>query len=74
MHGPIAEYTADRISEGVNEEINSLLTVGEAARLLQVHVNTVRRWSNLGILKSYRVGSRSDRRFHKEDIIKLLME
>ena len=53
---------------------NSTLTVTDAARLLHIHVNTVRRWSNLGMIKSYRIGPRRDRRFWKEDITALLVE
>ncbi len=53
---------------------NSTLTVTEAAHLLHIHVNTVRRWSNLGMIKSYRIGPRRDRRFWKEDITALLVE
>ena len=45
-----------------------MLTTGEAARLLGIHVNTVRRWNAKGILKSYRIGPRGDRRFRREDI------
>jgi excisionase family DNA binding protein len=45
-----------------------MLTTSDVARLLSVHINTVRRWSNQRILKSYRIGSRGDRRFKKEDI------
>lgn len=48
--------------------IDPMLTTSEVARLLSVHINTVRRWSNQGILKAYRIGSRGDRRFKKEDI------
>ena len=51
-----------------NNHIDSMLTTSEVARILSVHINTVRRWSNQGILKSYRIGSRGDRRFRKEDI------
>jgi len=47
---------------------NGLLTARQAARLLNVHVNTVRRWSDRGLLKAYRIGPRGDRRFSKEDI------
>ena len=46
----------------------NLLTVGQVARLLHIHPNTVRRLSQKGILESYRIGSRGDRRFRKEDI------
>jgi excisionase family DNA binding protein len=51
-----------------NNDIDPMLTTSEVARILSVHINTVRRWSNQGILKSYRIGSRGDRRFKKEDI------
>ena len=46
----------------------NLLTVGQVARLLHIHPNTVRRWSNKGILESYRISKRGDRRFKKEDV------
>jgi len=54
--------------ERYNNDINPMLTTSEVARILNVHINTVRRWSKQGILKSYRIGSRGDRRFKKEDI------
>ena len=53
---------------------NALLTTSEASRLLHVHINTVRRWSNRGIVKAYRIGPRGDRRFRKEDVARLLTE
>lgn len=51
-----------------------MLTIGDVAQLLGLHVNTVRHWSNEGILKSYRIGPRSDRRFRREDIDSFLKE
>ena len=51
-----------------DEEISPMLTTNDVARLLNVHINTVRRWSNEGILKAYRIGSRGDRRFERRDI------
>ncbi len=57
----------------VNEdEIGPMLTTSEVAQLLNVHINTVRRWSNQGTLKAYRIGSRGDRRFKKEDVASFL--
>lgn len=50
----------------------SMLTSSEAALLLSIHVNTLRRWSNLGFLPVYRIGSRRDRRFKREDINNLV--
>lgn len=51
-----------------NRDIAPMLTASDVARLLNVHLNTVRRWSNQGVLKAYRIGSRGDRRFKQEDI------
>ena len=51
-----------------------MLTTGEVAQLLGVHVNTVRHWNKKGILKSYRIGFRGDRRFRREDIDSFLNE
>ena len=51
-----------------NQFPDRLLTVREVADLLHVHTNTARRWSDLGLIKSYRVGPRGDRRFRAEDL------
>ena len=56
------------------KEMGEMLTVNDVARLLSVHINTVRRWSNQGILKAYRIGSRGDRRFRQEDITSFLSQ
>ena len=57
-----------------HNNIDGMLTISEVAQLLNVHINTVRRWSNHGILKSYRIGSRGDRRFRQEDIDGFLIQ
>ena len=57
-----------------HEEIDPMLTTSEVARLLNVHINTVRRWSNQGVLRTYRIGARGDRRFHREDITNFLSQ
>lgn len=49
-----------------------MLMTRDVAQLLGVHVNTVRRWSKKGILRSYRISSRGDRRFRREDIERFL--
>ncbi|MBA7590524.1 hypothetical protein ES708_32648 [subsurface metagenome] len=53
-------------------KIESMFTTAEVSRLLNVHPNTLRRWSNKGIIKTYRIGSRADRRFWKDDIDRFL--
>ncbi len=47
---------------------SEMLTTAEAARLLHVHPNTIRQWSNKGLLHAYRLGTRGDRRFKREEI------
>ena len=46
----------------------NMLTASELASLLNVHINTVRRWSNNGVLQVYRIGPRGDRRFLRDDV------
>lgn len=55
-------------------EIMPMLTVKDVSRLLHIHVNTVRRWSDKNIIRAYRITSRGDRRFRQEDIARFLAE
>ena len=57
-----------------SDEIKPMLTVKDVAHLLHIHVNTARRWSDQGIIKSYRITRRGDRRFRREDILLYLAE
>ena len=56
------------------EENNPMFTTREVARLLNVHINTIRRWSNSGMLRAYRIGARGDRRFERADVLDLLFK
>jgi excisionase family DNA binding protein len=49
-----------------------MLTVSEVAKVLHVHPNTVRNWSDNGLLRAYRLGYRGDRRFSRREIEKFL--
>ena len=51
-----------------------MLNVGEACQILNVHENTLRRWSDQGVIKAYRIGPRGDRRFRRDDVAALLVE
>ena len=54
------------------QEISDMLTIREVARLLHVHPNTLRRWSNDGIVRAYRINTRGDRRYKREEIVRFL--
>lgn len=45
------------------------LTIAEAAELLQVSQTSLRRWTNNGKLRCFRVGGRHERRFLREDLL-----
>jgi excisionase family DNA binding protein len=51
-----------------------MLTIREVARLFHIHPNTLRRWSSDGRIKAYRINSRGDRRFRREEIARFLAE
>jgi excisionase family DNA binding protein len=55
-----------------NKEIPELLSLKEASEILKCHPNTLRQWDKKGILVAVRFGERKDRRYRKEDILKLL--
>ena len=51
---------------------DNMMTVTEVSRILHVHPNTLRRWSDKGIIKSYCITPRGDRRFISRDIDQFL--
>lgn len=53
------------------KSLPELLTLAEAAEVLKVHPNILRKWDRKGVLKAVRFGQRGDRRYRQEDIIKL---
>jgi diguanylate cyclase (GGDEF)-like protein/excisionase family DNA binding protein len=51
---------------------DATLSVATAARVLGVHPNTIRAWSDLGRLRYYRINDRGDRRYRMSDLQRLL--
>ncbi len=51
---------------------DSTLSAREVAYFLNIHVDTVRRWSDQGVLKSFCIGPRGDRRFRREEVLTFL--
>ena len=58
----------------VNSEVAPLLTVTEAARLLHVHPNTLRNWSDQDVIRTFRINSRGDRKYRRFDIYQFISE
>jgi excisionase family DNA binding protein len=50
------------------EDKNVMFSVADVATILNVHANTVRKWSDEGRIKSCRVGARGDRGFTPDDL------
>lgn len=51
--------------------MKNLLSIQDAANLLGVHPETLRRWDNDGKLKAVKVGDRGDRWYKQEDLLKI---
>jgi excisionase family DNA binding protein len=58
----------------VSEMNEKMLTVKEVAELLNIHPNTLRRWSEQGRITTYKINPRGDRRYKRSDIDKFLIE
>ena len=57
-----------------NDQLEAMLTARQVADFLQVSISTVRRWSDRGMLQFYRIGSRGDRRYRRDDVMRFLHE
>ena len=69
----IAIFMEYIVRQTVKEKpLEMMLTTRQVADFLQVSVCTVRRWSDKGLLKFYRIGSRGDRRYRREDVLRFL--
>lgn len=66
-------YMMNRKENKLNKSLN-ILTLKQACEILNCHSNTLRNWDNQGILKAIRFGKRGDRRYKKEDILKIILK
>lgn len=51
-----------------NKELPELLTIKQAAQMINVHPNTLRNWEKEGKIHAIRIGTRRDRRYPKQVI------
>ena len=70
----IACVKGDNYVMEIGNLTDNMLTVNEVAKVLHVHPNTLRRWADKGIIKSYCISSRGDRRFMSKDINQFLTQ
>lgn len=54
------------------QKTTKLLRIKEAAEILGLNPETLRRWDNAGKLKAVRIGQRKDRRYRLEDLTKII--
>lgn len=59
--------------EKVTPSEGQLISIGEAKRLLGVHIDTLRKWDKTGRLKAVRIGDKKGwRRYRLSDIERIL--
>ena len=54
------------------KKLQKLLKIREAAEILSVNPETLRRWDRSGKLKAVIISKRGDRRYKEEDIKKIM--
>ena len=62
------------MDETLAQAPTALLTITDAATLLNVSKATIRRWTNEGRLACSRIGARGERRFHMADLLELIQQ
>ena len=55
-----------------NSKETKLISLREAARILGVNPQTLRRWDDANKLKAVRVGDRKDRKYKLSDLVEIL--
>lgn len=71
-----AMYTPQDSEKRIHKDkaVGPMLPIGQACRLLNVHANTLRRWSAKGLIREYRIGPGKHRRFRADEITALILE
>ena len=64
--------SSNKSTNTTSGELPEILTLRQACEVLNCHPNTLRQWDRKGILIAIRFGERKDRRYKRDDILKLL--
>lgn len=56
------------------KNLPDILTMSQACEVLNVHPNTLRKWDSEGTLVAVRFGKRGDRRYKREDVLKMISD
>jgi excisionase family DNA binding protein len=68
----VSDFREDLKNVLLEKELDRMLSITEAAELLGVSCTSLRRYSNEGKIKTYRIGSGRHRRFRKRDVLEYL--
>jgi excisionase family DNA binding protein len=68
----VSDFREDLKNVLLEKELDRMLTITEAAEILGVSCTSLRRYSNEGKIKTYRIGSGRHRRFRKRDVLEYL--
>lgn len=63
----------ERTHRSTATDICPMLTIKQVSQLMHVHPNTVRRWTEEGMITAYRITPRGDRRFREDDVSRFLV-
>jgi DNA-binding transcriptional MerR regulator len=53
----------------IDVQKSDMLMPALAARILSVHPSTLKRWSDAGLIRVYRITPRGDRRYKAQDVL-----
>ncbi len=68
------DFSRPEFTPSISRTWPPLLTIAQTAQILNISAWTLRQWDSKGKLVAIRMGSRRDRRYKKEDILKALQE
>lgn len=66
------DFTSPTFTPSIQRTWPPLLNLEQTAQILNISKWTLRKWDNEDKLVAIRIGSRKDRRYRKEDVLRVL--